>query len=144
MEFRKRRLNRILILQLLADYIDTLIKEVQTNVLTKLKGVKAVSKPTNKYERRIANRRRLERLYDNGSNSYYPSGVVFIVNDDSYYERPKNRKYCIRETYSKKHNSQQNVTKYFKRLSNKKLRKSEGIYKDGQYKKVFDYWYTLW
>ena len=103
-----------------------------------------MARPKNKYERRMANRRRLERLYDNGSNSYYPSGVVFIVNDENYYRRPIGKEYYIRETYSKKYSSQQNVTKYFKRLSNKKLRKSEGTFKGNQYRKVFDYWYTLY
>lgn len=36
------------------------------------------------------------------------------------------------------------ASKYIKRLSNKKIRQAEGISNGGNYKKVFDFWWTLW
>lgn len=34
-------------------------------------------------------------------------------------------------------------TKYLRRLSNRKVRKSKDIYNYGAYRKLYDYWWTL-
>lgn len=130
-----------------------------------------MTRPNNKYERRQAGRRRLERLYDNGGNDYCPQQVTFILNnkdegDERYamfsdclsclyrtinidgkyltWERPTGIDYTIVRTRRGKHNGQTSRTRYYKRYSNKKVRKTNITYKRNQYKKVFDYWWTLY
>ena len=118
-----------------------------------------MTRPTNKYERREASRRRLERLYDQGVNNYYPSGVTFIILDDEcgkdrykiysgcygckyrcYYDRSIG-KYI---TWERPMEVKYTAKKYYKRVSNKRLRRTEDRYKGNQYRKVFDYWWTLY
>lgn len=129
--------------------------------------------PTNKFERLQAERRRLERLYDQGVNDWYPCGVVFIVNDencgkarydlynDCYgckyrcrydrdkgryitWERPIGEPYTILKRYMPKHKYISRTT-FYKRHSNRILRrKSNQAYKGNQYRKIFDYWWTLY
>ena len=132
-----------------------------------------MARPENKYERFQAGRRRLERLYDQGVNDWYPCGVTFLVLDNEcgedmydmyhdcygckyrcYYdksigkyitwERPVGVKYTAKKYYKRKHSGQQNVTTYYKRVSNKRLRRTEDRYKGNQYRKVFDYWWILY
>lgn len=127
--------------------------------------------PTNKQERRDIERRKLENLYNNGGNSGYPCRVRFVISNctdcetDPYgcctdceyncytdrnkgrlicWRRPKQADYYITKEYSNKHSSQQNVTKFYKKYSNKKVRKTNYRLKRNQYRKVFAYWYILW
>ena len=128
-----------------------------------------MARPRNKYERIQAKRRRLERLYNQGVNG----GVEFVINDnncgealyneyrDSYgckyrciydkskgryitWERPVGSSYTIIRYYSSKHKGQVTCTSFYKRYSNKILRKEKELYNGNQYRKVFDYWWTLY
>lgn len=36
------------------------------------------------------------------------------------------------------------VKKFLKKYSNRKVRRHKGILKGGQYKRKFDYWWSLW
>lgn len=83
------------------------------------------------FDRHIDDVRRLEKLYRETKNKY---GV------GAYYNSYKGRivKYCSRKT---------SVKKFFKRFSNKKVRKSfmndDRICQKGIYKKTFDYWWNI-
>lgn len=37
-----------------------------------------------------------------------------------------------------------NKQRFYKRYSNRIIRKSETVYQNGKYRKVFDYWWTLY
>ena len=83
------------------------------------------------FDRHIDDVRRLEKLYRETKNKY---GV------GAYYNSYKGRivKYGSRNT---------GVKKFFKRFSNKKVRKSfkndDKICQKGIYKKTFDYWWNI-
>lgn len=122
--------------------------------------------PTNKYERREAGRRRLERLYDKSGNHCF-SGVTFIIKnndcgeglydkyDDCYgcnyrciLDRNKQkyvtwkRPVCTRYTIIR-HYASSKITTYYKKVSNRKIRRTKEIYKRNQCHKLFDYWWTI-
>lgn len=128
-----------------------------------------MARPRNKYERIQEKRKRLERLYNRLANNGYPCGVRFIINDSDYGERLYNEyKYCygskyrciydkgkgiyitwrrpvesnytVVRCYTSKHSSHS----FYKRYSNKILRKKKELYNGNQYRKVFDYWWTLY
>lgn len=126
-----------------------------------------MARPKNKLERRQSNRRRLERLYDNGANCSYPAYVEFHAEepdwsqeptdykyysgpkaeDDGsykYWERPDSNYYIIERDYHAPHSGQESCKKYYKKYSNRKVRRTEGIFQGNQYRKVFDFWWTLW
>lgn len=74
--------------------------------------------------------RRLKKTYDE-TKHYYGSGV--------YYDDKKKR--YIRYYPS----SKTGYTKYLRRISNKRVRRMDydDVLKYGQYRKMFDYWWTL-
>ena len=128
-----------------------------------------MARPRNKYERIQEKRKRLERLYNRGVNDSYPFGVHFIVNNSDYgetlyneykycygcnyrcvydkgrgryitWKRPVGSNYTAVRCYPSKHSSHS----FYKRYSNKILRKKKELYNGNQYRKVFDYWWTLY
>lgn len=126
-----------------------------------------MSRPRNKFERREANRRRLERLYNNGINCGYPTGIEFyaeepdyryentnyryyrgpVPQDDGtykYWKRPSGKYYIRERHYYRPHAGRESLKKFYKKVSSKRVRRSKGLYQRGQYKKVFDLWWTLW
>ena len=132
-----------------------------------------MARPTNKYERLQAGKRRLERLYDHGVNDGYPCGVEFIIKNDDCgetlydeykdcygckyrciydrnksryitWERPVGSNYTIIKCCPSKHSGQVSCTTFYKRYTNKVLRKKKELYQGNQYRKVFDYWWTLY
>ena len=132
-----------------------------------------MARPTNKYERIQEKRKRLERLYNRGANDRYPCGVEFIIHDGNcgeklyneckccydckyrcvYYkdksryltwERPVASNYTAIRFYPSKHNSQVSRTKFYKRYSNKILRKKKELYNGNQYRKVFNFKWILY
>ena len=126
-----------------------------------------MARPRNKFERRETNRRRLERLYDNGANCGYPVYVEFhakgpdwsqepidykfysgpkIEDDGSYkyWERPNSKYYIIERDYHAPHAGQESCKKYYKKCSNRKVRRTEGLFQGNKYRRVFDLWWTLW
>ena len=125
-----------------------------------------MSRPKNKFERREANRRRLERLYNNGINYGYPVRVEFhaeepdyryedtnhryycgpIPEDDGtykYWKRPSGKYYIREQHYYRPHAGRESRKKFYKKVSNRRVRRSKGLYQRGQYKKMFDLWSTL-
>ena len=129
--------------------------------------------PTNKQERRDIERRKLENLYNSGVNEGYPTAVTFLILDEecgedmynTYYdcygcsyrciydrnknqyitwEKPTGTNYTLIRDYSSKHSGQTSCTSYYKRYSSKILRKKKELYQHNQYRRVFDYKYTLW
>ena len=80
------------------------------------------------YRRKREDERRLKRLYDK-TKHHYGAGV--------YFDKDKNR--YIRYYASKRSGN----TKYLKRQSNKRVRRSQSSMRHGQYKRLFDYWWEL-
>ena len=126
-----------------------------------------MSRPRNKFERREANRRRLERLYDSGANEGYPACVEFhakepdwrqehtdykyykgpIAEDDGsykYWHRPDSEYYIIERDYYAPHAGRESYKKFLKKQANRRLRRADELYQRCSYKKVYDLWWTLW
>ena len=112
-----------------------------------------------KYFRNKRYKQKLENDYNNRRVFYGSSPIMFITKEkdtknywyytvDSpkrgrhyyvYYERPE-VPYIILES----RNSRNNSKKYFKKWSNKCIRKAKNLHHCGSsHKKVFDLWYTL-
>jgi hypothetical protein len=85
------------------------------------------------YQRNIEDKRRLKKLYLETKNSC-------IVG--AYYDDKKNR--MIRYSPSDNGNAKISTTKYLKRQSNKKIRRSCDVFQRGGYKKQYDYWWELY
>lgn len=81
------------------------------------------------YRRSQEQKRRLHKLYLETKN-YYGCGVWFDENKQIY----------VRYYSSGKKSGK---TKFYRRVSNKKVRKSEEVFSYNQYRKLFDYWWTL-
>ncbi len=79
------------------------------------------------YHRSREEKRRLRKLYEQTKN-WYGSGA--------YYSTRKKRivRYMIRPFKGK----------YWRRVSNRRVRKYEGVLNGGEYRKVFDYNYTMY
>lgn len=126
-----------------------------------------MSRPTNKYERREANRRRLERLYNSGANEGYPACVEFHAEQPDwsqeftscryykgptaedngsykYWKRPDSKYYIIERDHYAPHAGQESYKKFLKKQASRKLRRADGLYQRGSYKKVYDLWWMLW
>ena len=69
--------------------------------------------------------RRLKKLYDETKNSY-GRGV--------WYDNKKQRyvRYCFGD-----------CKRYFRRLANRKVRRNNDVPSGGNYKKVFDFWWSI-
>lgn len=80
------------------------------------------------YARSREDRRRLRKLY-NETRSSYAAGVWYNESKHRY-----ERFYACRAP---------GYTKWLRRQSNKRLRRSSYIFKGKQYKKLFDYWWEL-
>jgi hypothetical protein len=82
---------------------------------------------TNKYERKLNEKLKLEKLYNEINHNYnYFINIVHTKEGKSYYKR-----YYL---------SYNGLTKFFKHMSNKKVRKCRCLSgKGSNYKKVFDY-----
>lgn len=117
-------------------------------------------KPKHKYFRNQRYKNSLERKYNNGYNESYPSNIVFLTEDldprakreevwgcnydfkkkthYKYYARPEVPYTIIVERYRPSESK-----RFFKKYSNRVVRRSKGSYNGGSYKKVFDLWWTL-
>lgn len=73
-------------------------------------------------------KKRLLKLYNETKNSY-GAGAWFDEKAGCY------RRYSACRTPG--------YTKYLRRLSNRKVRKSKDVHRHGDYKKLYDYWWTL-
>lgn len=80
------------------------------------------------YRRSKERNRRLKKLYDKTKN-YYGCGVWYNDKKGRYI-----RYYPSNVT---------GYTKYLRRLSNRKVRKTKDIPNGNAYKRVFDYWWEL-
>lgn len=80
------------------------------------------------YRRSVERNHRLKRIYDSTKHKY--TGGV-------YFDEEKNRyiRYCPRNTTG--------YTKFIRRKSNKRFRKQNEPLNHNQYRKVYDYWWTL-
>lgn len=81
------------------------------------------------YHRCQEDKRRLRKLYNKTKNDW-GSGV--------WYDDKKKRYIRIYLSNVSGH------SKYWRRVSNKKVRKTKILLRYNQYKKVFDYWWTLY
>ncbi len=118
-------------------------------------------KPKHKYFRNQRYKNSLERKYNNGYNESYPSNIVFLSKDPDprakregawwpwshdfkkkthykYYAKPEVPYTIMEEQYRPSE-----VKRFFKKHSNRVVRRSKGSYNGGSYKKVFDLWWTL-
>lgn len=114
-----------------------------------------MARPTNKLERRLSNKNRLRRLYYSNGHNTRNSKVTFLIRDkedledsqDCYYDNAKNLFLtwelpacdCSMVEYVRSNS----CGKYYKRYSNRVVRRTKEIYKGNQYRKVFDYWWTI-
>lgn len=120
---------------------------------------KAAKNKRHKYFREQRYKQKLENDYDNHRRVFYGNPIVFITKEkdtkdhwhyifDSpkrgrhyyvYYERPE-----VPYTILEHRKSRDNAKKYFKKWSNKCIRKAKNLHHCGSnHKKVFDLWYTL-
>jgi len=81
------------------------------------------------YRRKKEDNRRLKRLYEETRTSYAAG---------AWYSDKKKR--YIKTTAS----TASGYTKFLRRISNKKYRKHKEIHNHCTYKKLFDYWWTLY
>ena len=117
-------------------------------------------KPKHKYFRNQRYKNSLERKYNNGYNESYPNNIVFLTEEQDprakreenwlwsydfkkkthykYYARPEVHYTVMEEQYR-----QSEFKRFFKKYSNRVVRRSKGSYRGGSYKKVFDLWWTL-
>lgn len=105
-----------------------------------------MSRPLNKYQRKQYQRKKALKLYKSGiNNNYCGTSVAFTPkenNDCTLYEIDNHtaKDYSIIIKYPNNTNSK----RFYKRVSNKKIRTHIHRLKNGDYKKVFDYWWTLY
>jgi len=78
------------------------------------------------HRRKQEDKRRLKKLYEK-TKTYYGAGA--------YYDSKKNR--YIR--YSMDHN----LTTYFKKVGNHRVRRAEECKNGKFYRRIFDYWWTI-
>ena len=78
------------------------------------------------HRRKRQEQRKLKRLYEKTRHSY-GAGAVYDKDKNIYI-----RWYAPR------------VGKYFRRISNRKIRKMKCLPNGNSYKKAFDYWWTLY
>jgi hypothetical protein len=117
-------------------------------------------KPKHKYFRNQRYKNSLERKYNNGYNESYPSNIVFLTEEQDsrakreatwwcsydfkkktryiYYAKPE-----VPYTIKEEHHKPCKVKRFFKKYSNRVVRRTKDIYKGRSYKKVFDLWWTL-
>lgn len=72
--------------------------------------------------------RRLKKLYNETKNEY-GAGAYYDEDKGRYVEYSPNRK--------------SGHTKYLRKLSNRKVRKSKDYLNHGAYRKMYDYWWEL-
>ena len=118
-------------------------------------------KPRHKYFRNQRYKNSLERKYNNGYNKSYPSNIVFLTEEQDpraerednwwwsydfkkktyykYYDRPE-VSYTIIEEQSRP----SNIKRFFKKYSNRVVRRNNDPYSGGAYKKAFELWWTLY
>ena len=82
------------------------------------------------YKRKREDNRRLKRLYEKTNNASSGAGA--------WYSHKKKR--YIKSVPS----TTSGYTKFLRRISNKKYRKHNEIHNFSTYKKLFDYWWTLY
>lgn len=78
------------------------------------------------HKRKVGDKRRLRKTYRQTQNSW----LVGV-----YYDEDKDR---LVRVY------QGSMAKYFRRRTNKRLRKEETTLQHGKYRRIFDYWWELW
>ena len=113
-----------------------------------------MARPTNKLERKLSNKNRLRRLYYSNGHNTRNSKVTFILKSDSkdnrqtiIYDEAKGV-FLTWELPSVEYTMVEYTksipcSKYYKRYSNRVVRHTKEIYKGNQYRKVFDYWWTI-
>ncbi len=82
------------------------------------------------YHRSREQRRRLKKLYSKTGG--FPGGAWYDEERDRY----------IR-SYTSNHNHP-GYSKYLRRVSNRRVRRTKHALQNGQYRKVYDYWYELY
>lgn len=85
------------------------------------------------HKRSVMEHKRLEKLYEETTKS----GTKKIRRAGVWFDRKKNR--YVRFSISDK----SDLPKYFKKVSNKKVRRCEHTLNRGQYKKLFEYNWSL-
>lgn len=110
--------------------------------LVQTKHIIHKKKRRNKRERDLKHKRHLKALYEN--NQYYPSPVTYTdeiyVKGEGWVDNPKPYyKRCYRD------NHKGGRYRYYKKYSNRCVRryKKEIHCKGNQYRKIFDYWWTV-
>lgn len=78
------------------------------------------------YRRKKEDKRRLNKIYTTAGNAWFIG---------AYYSDKKDR---IIRIYQGK------MAKYFRKYTNKKVRKEKDLAQHGKYRRVFDYWWNLW
>lgn len=111
-----------------------------------------------KYFRQQRYKQKLENKYDQGYNKTYPVNIVFYTKEETndtenltsyccqrydgrydFYERPQGC-YSINKCYRKR----EDVKKFFKKYSNKVVRRSSSLTNRAQYKKIVGIWYKIY
>lgn len=84
------------------------------------------------YKRSVEDRRRMKKLYDETKTKLIGG---------AFFDKSKGR--IIRFSYSDNPRGRESMTKYLKRQSNKRVRKSDELYERGTYRRVYDYRWML-
>lgn len=97
-------------------------------------------KRRNKKERDLKHKRHLERLWDAKKNVWFPPVLYVDCVWENHEMKDRDKPYYKRLTP----NHGGKYQRFYKKVSNKKVRRYKGeISKGSNYKKVFDYWWTI-